>query len=238
MKDEEKLISDMPDYDDYFRWKMSVNDWGTFFELSESETKELDLQFRESNIEIKNDKVLELGFGSGKILKFLKDKGCLVEGIEIQDNLVKLAEEKGFKSYKNIEDVSGNYDLIVGFDVLEHMSLNQLKEFFGHAVKKLKPSGKMLFRFPNGDSYAGMAAQNGDYTHISTIGQSKLRQIVEPFGLEIESFQGRVDYPVQKIKNTLLNIIRWPFIKIIGFNIPYFFSGNVVAVLKFAKKNK
>ena len=236
MSNEEKFKSDMPDYDDYFRWKMSVNDWGSFFELSDSEAQELELQFKESSIDIKNDRVLELGFGSGKILKFLKDKGCLVEGIEIQDNLVKLAEEKGFKSYNNIENAVGNYDLIVGFDVLEHMSLNQLKEFFALAIKKLKPSGKMLFRFPNGDSYAGMAAQNGDYTHITTIGKSKLRQIIEPFGLEIQSFQGRVDYPPQKLKNTLLKIIRWPFIKIIGFNIPYFFPGNVIAVIKFADK--
>ena len=117
------------------------------------------------------------------------------------------------------------------------MSLNQLKEFFSYAAKKLKPTGKMLFRFPNGDSYAGMAAQNGDYTHITALGQSKLRQIVEPFGFEIESFEGRIDYPVQKIRSILLKVVRWPFIKVFGFGNSYFFSGNVVAVVKHAKRN-
>lgn len=237
MKENEDSMTNLPDYDDYFRWKKSVDDWGDFFELSDSEAEELEFQFKESNIIFKsNYKILELGFGSGKILKFFNDRGCSVEGIEIQDNLNMLAKEKGFKCYKNIEDSDGGYDLIVGFDVLEHMTLNQLKELFKHAANKLKPSGKMLFRFPNGDSYAGMPAQNGDYTHITSIGQSKLRQIIEQYGFGIESFKGRVSYPPSKIKNLFLKLIRWPFIKIIGFNIPYFFSGNVVAVVKFVKK--
>ena len=80
------------------------------------------------------------------------------------------------------------------------MTLDQLKDLFQHASKKLSASGKMLFRFPNGDSYAGLAAQNGDYTHITSIGQSKLRQIVEPYGFVIESFGGRVEYPEKSIR--------------------------------------
>jgi len=222
----------LPDYDDYARWKISVDDWGSFFELTESEAKEISLQFQRSKIFLKGANVLELGFGSGKILKFLRDTGCSVEGIEIQENLLKLAQEKEFKVYKNIADTQEYYDVIVAFDVLEHMSLGQLQEFFKHAANILKPKGKMLFRFPNADSYAGMAAQNGDYTHITSMGQSKLHQIVEPFGLEIESFEGRIDYPVHKLRSMLLKLIRWPLIKIIGFGNPYFFAGNVVAVVK------
>jgi len=223
--------SELSDYDDYARWKMSVNDWGEFFELTESESEEIALQFSESKILLSNSKVLEVGFGSGKILRWLQDNGCLVEGIEIQENLLQLAKEKKFKVYQHIIDTEGPYDLIVGFDVLEHLTLEQLKDFFYHASKKLNPSGKMLFRFPNGDSYAGMAAQNGDYTHVTSIGKSKLRQIVEPYGFRIESFEGRIEYPVRVFRSLILKIIRWPLIKIIGFDNPYFFSGNVVAVI-------
>ena len=238
MQDKDGIQYDITDYDDYFRWKMSVNDWGSFFELTESEAEEISLQFKRSKISLKGANVLELGFGSGKILKFLRDKGCSVEGIEIQENLLKLAQEKDFKVHKNIADVEGPYDVIVAFDVLEHMSLGQLKEFFTYAANKLKPTGKMLFRFPNADSYAGMAAQNGDHTHVTAMGQSKLRQIVEPFGLEIASFEGRVDYPVKSVRNFIFKVIRWPLIKIIGFGNPYFFAGNVVAVVKHSNVHK
>jgi len=50
--------------------------------------------------------------------------------------------------------------------------------------------------------------------------------------LVIESFKGRVDYPVRKIYAAILKLIRMPLIKIIGFGNPYFFSGNVVAVIR------
>ncbi len=222
----------LPGYEDYTRWKMGTNDWGEFFELTEPESEEIALQFSVSEVCLSNSRVLEVGFGSGKVLRWFQDNGCSVEGIEIQENLLLLAKEKNLKVYQNIAHTEGLYDVIVGFDVLEHMSLAQLREFFDQASKKLALSGKMLFRFPNGDSYAGMAAQNGDYTHITSLGQSKLQQIVEPYGFVIESFKGRVDYPVKRFRSLILKLIRWPLIKIIGFGNPYFFSGNVIAVIK------
>jgi 2-polyprenyl-3-methyl-5-hydroxy-6-metoxy-1,4-benzoquinol methylase len=222
----------LPGYENYAKWKMSVNDWGEFFDLTDDEAKEISAQFQVSGLDISNIKVLEIGFGSGKMLRWFSDNQCIIDGTEIQDHLLQLAKEKQFKVFKNISECDGVYDLIIGFDVLEHMTLEQLKNLFYHASKKLSSTGKMLFRFPNCDSYAGMAAQNGDYTHITSMGQSKLRQIIEPYGFEIESFQARVDYPSKRVRNFILKIIRWPFIKIIGFGNPYFFAGNVVAVIK------
>ena len=227
MSNENKL----PGYEDYAKWKMSVNDWGEFFDLTDDEAQEISAQFEASGLDTSNAKVLEIGFGSGKILRWFRDNQCSVEGVEIQDHLLQLAQEKQFKVFKNISECDATYDLIIGFDVLEHMTLEQLKDLFAHASKKLSSTGKMLFRFPNCDSYAGMAAQNGDYTHITSMGQSKLRQIIEPYGFVIESFEARVDYPVKSVRNFILKVIRWPLIKIIGFGNPYFFAGNVVAVI-------
>lgn len=224
--------NNLPGYEDYARWKMSVNDWGEFFDLSDVEAQAIATQFQSSGLDISNAKVLEIGFGSGKVLRWFHDNQCLIEGVEIQEDLIQLAQEKNFKAFKNISECEGPYDLIIGLDVLEHMTLDQLKDLFVHASQKLNSSGKMLFRFPNADSYAGLAAQNGDYTHITAIGQSKLRQLIEPHGLVIESFEGRVDYPVRRIRNFLIKIIRWPLIKIIGFGNPYFFDANLVAVIK------
>jgi SAM-dependent methyltransferase len=222
----------LPSYEDYARWKMSVNDWGEFFDLTDDEAQEIAAQFQTSGVVISNAKVLEIGFGSGKVLRWFHDNECSVEGVEIQEDLIQLAREKNFKAVRHISECVGPYDLIIGLDVLEHMTLDQLKDLFAHASQKLSPSGKMLFRFPNADSYAGLAAQNGDYTHITAIGQSKLRQIIEPHGFVIESFEGRVDYPVRSIRKFLTKIIRWPMIKIIGFGNPYFFDANLVAVIK------
>ena len=177
-------------------------------------------------------RVLEIGYGSGKLLRFLSDNGCTISGLEIQMDLIKEAEALGISVATNINNFSDTFDLIIGFDVLEHLTIDQLQEFFYESQNKLTKNGKMLFRFPNADSYAGMAAQNGDYTHLTAIGKSKLQQIIEPYGLEIESFQGAIEYPFRPIRRFVHYIFRSLLIKLIGFNRPYFFSGNVVAVIK------
>ena len=220
------------DYEGYAKWKRGLNDWGDFLALTTLESKEIALQLKVSGINLKNSRVLELGFGSGKILKYLLNMGCDVDGVEIQEEMLEIAKKNGIKAYKNILQTDGRYDVILGFDVLEHMSTLQLKEFFEQASTRLTKGGKMIFRFPNADSYAGLAAQNGDFTHISSIGFLKLKQLIEPYGLILESFSGRVDFPVRKIRNLILKILRWPFVRIIGFGCPYFFSGSVVAVIK------
>lgn len=219
------------DYEGYKKWKMNVHDWGRFFEIGEAEAGEISYQFRVLKLETKNLRVLEIGFGSGKFLKWATSQGCKIEGVEIQDHLIASAHKKEIKAYKSIFDVEGPYDLIVGFDVLEHMSVQQLKEFFFVASGLLTPEGKMFFRFPNGDSYAGLAAQNGDSTHLTSIGQSKLRQLIDPSGLKIDIFTSRAEYRENKLKSIIIKLFRAPFIRLYGFNIPYFFSGSVVTVI-------
>lgn len=218
-------------YDEYYAWKKGLNDWGDFFEISDIEKSELLMQFKKSKIEFKNKDVLEIGFGSGKVLKFLREAGCNVLGVEVQSELLTLAKSHSMKVYEDCSEVNEKCDLILGFDVLEHMDLQQLRDFFQCASKILRKDGKMLFRFPNGDSYAGLAAQNGDFTHLTAIGKMKLNQIIQPYGLKILSFEGRVDFPKKIIKSFLLKLVRWPFIKLYGFGNKNFFSGSVIAVI-------
>jgi 2-polyprenyl-3-methyl-5-hydroxy-6-metoxy-1,4-benzoquinol methylase len=220
------------DYQDYIKWKGWLAEGHSFFCVSKTEAAELESQFRASKVRWKDIRVLELGYGSGKLLRFLHDNGCEVAGVEVQKDLLQAANDQGLTAYRNITEAQGEYDLIVAFDVLEHLSIDQLRELFSAAFKRLDVDGRMLFRFPNGDSYAGMPAQNGDYTHITSIGQSKLQQLIAPYGLVIESFQGAIEYPHRPISRAIHWVFRSLLIKLIGFGRPYFFSGNVVAVIR------
>jgi SAM-dependent methyltransferase len=219
-------------YDNYIKWKGWLDKNNSFFELNKEEESEFRKEFKACNVEFENIRVLEIGYGSGKLLRFLYNNKCSITGVEIQKELIEAAVEKEIKVYGSIHDTVGKYDLIVGFDVLEHLSIDQLKDLFYQAEKKLDINGKMLFRFPNADSYAGLAAQNGDYTHVTAIGKSKLEQIIEPYGFKIDSFRGANE----NNNNIIRKITHWFFrkllIKLIGFNRPYFFSGNVIAVVK------
>lgn len=227
------------DYQDYSKWK----GWLTevpFGELSTLQSKEFELQLKKLGIPYKGINALEIGYGNGSFITFMLNNGSSVEGIEIQEPLLAAAKAKGIQVKSSINDVTcGPYDLIVAFDVLEHLTIEELKSLFFKCRHLLKEKGAMLFRFPNADSFAGMGSQNGDFTHITAIGQTKLQQLVEPFGLKIKIFEGKSVYPKA---NILVDIVRACFRYILmhgmGVGSSYFFSSDVVAVIIIDERSK
>jgi hypothetical protein len=79
----------------------------------------------------------------------------------------------------------GAYDLIVGFDVLEHLDRRDLIDFLSSLRAVCSSSTILLFRFPNGDNPFSAPLQNGDVTHLTAIGGSMIRQIARSAGFEV-----------------------------------------------------
>lgn len=218
------------EYSDYSQWKGWLTDT-PFGELSSTQNQYYQIQLDKLRIPYKNINVLEIGFGNGGFLKFLLNNNCKVEGIEIQQSLLEAAKIFGIPAKNSINDTEGNFDLIVAFDVLEHLTINELQHFFSKCKSLLKKDGSMVFRFPNAESFAGLGAQNGDFTHITAIAQSKLDQLVKPHGLKITTFQGEVECPKKHIVNFIRGIFRYLLMKGMGVGSKHFFSTNVVAVV-------
>jgi len=219
------------DYENYSDWKGWLDE-RPFAELSVVETERFRRQLACLNIRYKNINALEIGYGNGGFIRFLQDNGSQVVGTEVQEPLLKAAKDYGVQAYRSWREVQdGPYDLIVAFDVLEHLTLDQLRDLFEHAQTLLHPDGVMLFRFPNADSFVGMGAQNGDFTHITAIAQSKLHQIVEPWGFTIKRFEAELVYPRNAVLHFVRKVCRSFFMKALGIGNSYFFATNVVAVL-------
>jgi 2-polyprenyl-3-methyl-5-hydroxy-6-metoxy-1,4-benzoquinol methylase len=220
------------EYENYSEWK----GWLTqvpFAELSAIDRKRFQLQLDKYRVPYKNINALEIGYGNGSFVRFLLDHGSEVEGVEVQRPLLEAAKARGIPVHSSIDEVEhGPYDLIVAFDVLEHLSIDQLRTLFVKCAQLLKEGGVMFFRFPNADSFAGMGAQNGDFTHITAIGQTKLQQLVEPCGFRIERFDAEVIYPQKAIAHAIRSGFRYLLMKAMGLGNTYFFSCNVVAVVK------
>ena len=76
-------------------------------------------------VTIHNSKILEVGCGSGAILKYLQDKGATVKGIDLSEEYL----EHGRKKYQidlectDLLNFQSNekYDIIIYSDVLEHI---------------------------------------------------------------------------------------------------------------------
>jgi SAM-dependent methyltransferase len=138
-------------------------------------------------------RVLEIGFGNGCFLAYGQSRGWNMFGTEVNAELLDRARSKGFAcglpdAVAQIEDES--LDLIVAFDVLEHIPASEAPAHLRQWVRKLRPGGFFMARVPNGDSPAGLVHQNGDLTHVTAYGAGKIRHLAALSGIRVVSIQG------------------------------------------------
>ena len=136
---------------------------------------------------------LEIGFGNGDLLAYLQGKGYSVIGLELNSLLVDRATAIGLEAYLGfvtfIEEIQElRFSLIAAFSVVEHMNELQLNEFFSWASKHLDEGGRIYLQFPEGSSPFGLANQNGDFTHISSLTKSKIEALCQKHNLELLSY--------------------------------------------------
>lgn len=132
-------------------------------------------------------RVLELGFGNGSFMTYAMGKGYLVHGTEADAASIDLARKRGFEAF-TLEQCSTleGYDLVVAFDVFEHLDTQELHVLFDALrYRLLKPGGHVLARFPNGQSPFGLVNQYGDITHKSVIGREKIFQLCYAHDMEV-----------------------------------------------------
>ncbi len=136
--------------------------------------------------------ILEIGIGSGSFLDWAESQGYDVVGIDINEELVAAATQRGHKAFHAeaqdfLEGKVGQYDLIVMFDVLEHLSITGIFSCFILFAKALRRGGKLLARFPNGASPFGRMYQYGDATHQTVLTPAKINQIALTAGMNLVS---------------------------------------------------
>jgi SAM-dependent methyltransferase len=170
--------------------------------------------------------VLEIGFGNGSFFDYSKSIGWSISGIELIPNLREIAEKNGFDTYKSISDLNNKvkFDLIVAFDVVEHIDSEDLVDFLKKIHNLLKSNGLFIMRVPNGSSPLGLANQHGDVTHRNIITESKMEFWAKSANLRI-NYRGGDFYliyngeiiktPIRILKRTLQlfieRLLRWIF---------------------------
>lgn len=173
----------------YVAWK----GWGAGFgALSRGDTQYFATELREVIRGGNVRRVLEVGYGNGVFLAYAKSQGWSVTGIELQPELVAMAIEAGFdaRPAEEVESLpDAEYDLIVAFDVFEHIPPDMSIDYLRNLARKLNSAARIVLRFPNADSWIGNPFQNGDLTHVNAIGALKMGQYAVECGLEVESFR-------------------------------------------------
>jgi SAM-dependent methyltransferase len=142
-------------------------------------------------------RVGELGYGNGTFAGWVRAAGGLWVGREAIPELQQRAASAGFEVIAPDADFShvcgrGKLDIIVAFDVIEHLDLVEIRSFLKDATKALKPGGLLLMRLPSGDSPFSQAIYRGDLTHRALLGSSAVRQLAEEVGFEAEQIRSPV----------------------------------------------
>jgi SAM-dependent methyltransferase len=178
---------------DYVEWKGWVGQVPFGF-LEPGEARYFDSELRDvlAHVGVVTD-VLEIGYGNGAFLSYCASRGWNVTGTELDPSLVCAGLQHGF-TVLPADQTAGladdSFDLIAVFDVLEHIPQDAIPEFLSELRRMLRPGGRMVFRFPNADSWLGNPLQHGDPTHVTAIGYLKMTYFALQTGLELAAFRG------------------------------------------------
>jgi SAM-dependent methyltransferase len=171
-------------YEGYEVWK----GWNRLFTVSPDE--ELYFAGETDGLRIANADVFEIGFGSGSFLAWARKRGARVAGTEINEALIDSARAFDIEllpaDFETVaERYTSRFDTIAGFDVFEHFTHAEIAARLRALETMLKPDGHLILRFPNAQSPFGLAPQNGDLTHKTSLSRGVFEQLIQCLNFDV-----------------------------------------------------
>jgi 2-polyprenyl-3-methyl-5-hydroxy-6-metoxy-1,4-benzoquinol methylase len=170
-----------------------------------------------------NVRILELGCGSGLMLRYLREQGFTdVIGIDISVEQVNLANKSGFDAEVNdafsfLDDQDESFDVIIAIDFIEHFYKDELILLFPLIHKVLKEKGTLLIQTPNGEGLFSNQVIFGDLTHLTIFTPSSLSQLLQESGFQNFTF---IDTgPVPKDFRNRIRIVLWSMITLLANSV-------------------
>jgi SAM-dependent methyltransferase len=141
-------------------------------------------------------RILELGCGHGALLHFARHAGYTnMAGIDASPAQVAAAQRLGIAGVDHGELLPTlkatppqSQDAVVAYDVIEHLTKDELLDMADEVARVLKPGGRWIIHAPNGLSpFCGVMAY-GDLTHEQAFTPESLTQLFLACGFRSASF--------------------------------------------------
>lgn len=142
--------------------------------------------------------ILDLGCGSGRVLRFLLKRGYKdVLGIDsdaavvhqlpmaLRDHVIEVPDLRHF-----LQNHDERFDLIVAKDVIYYFSRDDLLPHLEAMAKSLTREGYLFVEVINGSLLTGPFARYKDYRMEWTFTEHSLRSVLEAAGLSVETLFG------------------------------------------------
>ena len=165
-------------------------------------------------------RILELGCGQGRFLKFVEDCGYRnMVGVDVSAEQVEVAR----KLCSSAEVCHGDVldylaecepaDVIVAIDLIEHLTKEELIHFLELTRQRLRPEGVLVLQTPNAASPLGLRQRYHDFTHEISFDRAALTNLLRLTGFEATMFLecGPV---VHGVKSSI-RWLAWKFIRLL-----------------------
>jgi 2-polyprenyl-3-methyl-5-hydroxy-6-metoxy-1,4-benzoquinol methylase len=136
--------------------------------------------------------ILDYGCGDGKLLSVAQELGYAnLVGVDHSKSLLDVAARRTKATLHHQDGLeflrsaaSTSFDVVIAFDVFEHLTRPQLLATCREIARILKPSGRLLLHVPNGASPDSGRQLWGDLTHERPFTKASLGQVLLPLGFE------------------------------------------------------
>ena len=138
----------------------------------------------------KNISILEVGCGGGRLLHFLKTRGYInLTGVDISPEQILLAQQVTNRvaradAIEFLKAKKNEYDLIIGLDIIEHFTKNEVFCFLDACFNALKSNGRLVLQTCNADSPWGLMHLYNDFTHEVCFNGNSLGRLLKLVGFQ------------------------------------------------------
>jgi 2-polyprenyl-3-methyl-5-hydroxy-6-metoxy-1,4-benzoquinol methylase len=132
--------------------------------------------------------VVDIGCGSGTLVRLLQADGFDAEGIDISPEQAALARAGGAARVRQgdfralLATHPAHYAAVTATDLLEHLTKPEVLQTFDDVAAALRPGGVFVGRVPNAVSPLGGHIQAGDFTHQTSFTARSIRQLAAAAG--------------------------------------------------------
>jgi 2-polyprenyl-3-methyl-5-hydroxy-6-metoxy-1,4-benzoquinol methylase len=132
--------------------------------------------------------VVDIGCGSGQLVRCLLGDGYDAEGIDVSPEQVSLAHQTGLKQVQQgdylglLQQRPGQLAAVTATDLLEHLTKPEVLGAFDTVAAALRPGGRFIARVPNAVSPFGGRIRYSDFTHESWFTAQSIRQLAAVAG--------------------------------------------------------
>jgi 2-polyprenyl-3-methyl-5-hydroxy-6-metoxy-1,4-benzoquinol methylase len=163
--------------------------------------------------------LVDIGCGPGGLLRMFREKGFTsLKGIDISPECVAEAQQIcphviQANCLDYLRNKTNTSDVIIAFDVIEHLRKDEVVELLDSAHRALRSGGSLIIQTPNAESPFGLAVRYKDFTHELALETSSMTQLAALSGfaaIETKECRPHVHGIVSAIR-----YLGWQFIRFV-----------------------